>query len=70
MRGMNGLQLCQEINHSRPETSVVVITAFGTMDTAIASIRAGAYDFVTKYRNPAPKGMSYKGVAPEPDVAI
>jgi len=48
MRGMTGLELCQEIAKSRPETSVVVITAFGTMDTAIASIRAGAYDFITK----------------------
>src|SRR5262249_35679200 len=33
---------------NRPDIPVVVITAFGTFDTAVAAIRAGAYDFITK----------------------
>jgi len=48
MRGMNGLELCQRIAGSRPDTPVVVITAFGSLETAVAAIRAGAYDFITK----------------------
>jgi len=48
MPGMSGLELCQRIAESRPDLPVVVITAFGNMDTAIAAIRAGAYDFITK----------------------
>ena len=33
---------------NRPDMPVVVITAFGTLETAVAAIRAGAYDFITK----------------------
>jgi len=48
MPGMNGLELCERIAVNRPDIPVVVVTAFGSLDTAIAAIRAGAYDFVTK----------------------
>jgi two-component system response regulator HydG len=48
MRGMDGLALCERVVASRPDVPVVVITAFGSLDTAIAAIRAGAYDFITK----------------------
>jgi two-component system response regulator HydG len=48
MKGMSGIQLCEWIAKNRPDLPVVVITAFGSMETAIAAIRAGAYDFVTK----------------------
>jgi len=48
MRGMNGLELCERICASRPNLPVVVITAFGSLDTAVAALRAGAYDFVAK----------------------
>ena len=48
MPGMSGLELCERIVNNNPEAVVVVITAFGTLDTAISAIRAGAYDFLTK----------------------
>ncbi len=48
MPGTSGIELCQQIVASRPEIPVIVMTAFGSLDTAIAAIRAGAYDFVTK----------------------
>ncbi|MFH1016893.1 MAG: sigma-54 dependent transcriptional regulator [Pseudomonadota bacterium] len=48
MRGMNGIELCQKISENRPNTPVIVITAFGSLETAVAAIRAGAYDFVQK----------------------
>jgi len=44
----SGLDLCACIVADWPEVPVVLITAFGTLDTAIAAIRAGAYDFITK----------------------
>ena len=46
--GSNGIDLCAKIAANRPDTPVVVITAFGSMQAAIEAIRAGAYDFVTK----------------------
>jgi len=48
MAGMNGLELCERIAAAHPDVPVVVITAFGSLDTAIGAIRAGAYDFLTK----------------------
>ena len=48
MPGMSGLELCEHIVASRPDVPVIVITAFGSIQTAIAAIRSGAYDFVTK----------------------
>jgi DNA-binding NtrC family response regulator len=48
LQGESGLQLCERIVASRPGVPVVLMTAFGTMDAAIAAIRAGAYDFINK----------------------
>ena len=45
---IDGLDLCRRIVETRPDVPVVVMTAFGSMESAIAAIRAGAYDFVTK----------------------
>jgi DNA-binding NtrC family response regulator len=46
--GMSGIELCERVVANRPDIPVIVVTAFGNLDTAIAAIRAGAYDFVTK----------------------
>ncbi len=48
MRGMNGVELCERIVANRPDVPVIVMTAFGTLETAISTIRAGAFDFLTK----------------------
>jgi two-component system response regulator AtoC len=48
MPGMNGIALCERVAEARADIPVVVITAFGSLETAVAAIRAGAYDFVTK----------------------
>jgi DNA-binding NtrC family response regulator len=48
MRGMDGLALCQRVVETRPDVPVIVITAFGSLETAVGAIRAGAYDFITK----------------------
>jgi two-component system response regulator HydG len=48
MQGTSGLELCQQVVANRPDLPVVVVTAFGSLETAIGAIRAGAYDFVTK----------------------
>ena len=48
MPGMNGIELCDRIVSNRPDVPVIVITAFGSLETAVEAIRAGAYDFVSK----------------------
>ena len=44
----NGIELVGHIQTTRPELPVAVITAFGSMDTAIEALKAGAFDFVSK----------------------
>ena len=48
MRGLDGIQLCAQLHESRPDIPVLVITAFGSLDTAVGAIRAGAFDFLAK----------------------
>jgi len=48
MPGTTGLQLCQQLTQLRPDVPVIVMTAFGTLETAIVAMRSGAYDFITK----------------------
>jgi two-component system response regulator PilR (NtrC family) len=44
----NGLELVDHIAQVKPGLPVAVITAFGSMDTAIVALKAGAFDFVQK----------------------
>jgi DNA-binding NtrC family response regulator len=52
MAEMDGISLCRRILESRPDMPVVVGTGHGSMESAIAAMRAGAYDFVTKPFDP------------------
>ncbi len=48
MPGMNGIELVKALKTVVPETEVVLMTAFGTVEKAVGAMRAGAYDFVEK----------------------
>jgi two-component system response regulator HydG len=48
MKGMTGVELTDRIAKNRKDTPVIVMTAFGSLETAIATMRAGAFDFITK----------------------
>jgi DNA-binding NtrC family response regulator len=48
MPGMDGLELLEIIKRKDPEQTVVMMTAYGEIDTAVGAIRSGAYDFITK----------------------
>ncbi len=45
---MDGMALMARIHERNPETSVVVITAYGDVETAVMAMRRGAYDFISK----------------------
>ena len=45
---MDGMDLLREILRVAPETLVVVITGFATVDSSVEAIRAGAYDYIPK----------------------
>ncbi|MGI5863852.1 MAG: sigma-54-dependent transcriptional regulator [Myxococcales bacterium] len=48
MPKMDGLTLLKEIRERRPELTVVVMSAYGTHDSAIEAVKAGAYDYINK----------------------
>jgi len=48
MPGMDGIAVCERAVAAHPDLPVIVLTAFGSMEAAVAAIRVGAYDFVTK----------------------
>lgn len=48
MPGMSGLELLKELTAQDPWITVVMMTGFGTIETAVEAIKLGAYDFITK----------------------
>jgi len=52
MPGKSGLDLLREIQAGYPEIPVLMITAFGTVETAVEAMKAGACDYVTKPVHP------------------
>ena len=48
MPGRTGLDLVQDLRGVNPEIPVVVITAFGTVDSAVGALKSGAADYLTK----------------------
>ena len=48
MPGLSGLELLKEIKEISPDTAVVIITAFGTMASAVEAMKLGAYDYIQK----------------------
>jgi two-component system response regulator AtoC len=48
MPRMDGLEFCKRVLRTHPRLPVIVVTAFGSMQTAISALRAGARDFIQK----------------------
>ncbi len=52
MPGMSGVDLLRKIVSEYPETTVVLVTAYGTVESAVEAMKLGAYDYITKPVNP------------------
>jgi len=51
MANMSGLELLQAVHSINPETPVILITAFGTIEAAVVALKQGAIDYLTKPLN-------------------
>ncbi len=71
--GMDGLAAIEEVRRVAPSARFVVITAHGTLDTAVRALQAGAIEYLAKPFGPADVrklvDLSLKGVAVDPEVA-
>jgi len=71
MPGMDGLQVLKAVKERSHETPVIMITAFGTVDIAVETMKAGAYDYITKpfnrdeLRLTVAKALQFSGLAQE-----
>lgn len=71
MPGMDGLQVLKAVKERSPETLVMIITAFGTVDIAVEAMKLGAYDYITKPFNrdelklTVAKALQFTGLAAE-----
>jgi two-component system NtrC family response regulator len=71
MPGMDGMKVLKVIKERAPETLVIMITAFGTVDIAVEAMKAGAYDYITKpfnrdeLRLTVAKALQFSGMAVE-----
>jgi DNA-binding NtrC family response regulator len=52
MPGMDGLELQRRLAEVAPNTSVIVMTAYASVDTAVSALKAGAYDYIVKPFDP------------------
>ena len=52
MPGMSGLDLLKQVRELYPEVIAIILTAFGTVDTAVEAMKAGAYHYITKPVHP------------------
>src|SRR5206468_5838047 len=46
--GMDGIALLEETLRTSPQTVVIILTAHGTIDTAVQAMKKGAFDYLTK----------------------
>lgn len=48
MPNMDGIELLGRLQQTAPQTPVIILTAYGTVESAVAAMRAGAYDYLLK----------------------
>ncbi len=48
MAELNGLELLQQVKRQAPQTAVILMTAYATIENAVATMKAGAFDYQPK----------------------
>ena len=52
MPGMDGMEVQQRLGEADPELSVIIMTGYATVETAVQALKRGAYDYITKPVDP------------------
>ncbi len=70
MPGMDGLQLLERLKMEYPDTMVVIITAYGTIETAVKAMRIGAADYLLKPFNPDQLNLVVEKILQQEKMAV
>ena len=62
MPGMDGLQVLDEARKLQPEATAVMMTAYATVDTAVAAMKLGAFDYLVKPFDPEELSLMLKKI--------
>jgi DNA-binding NtrC family response regulator len=71
MPGLSGLELLMRVRERHPDTLFILMTAYGTVESAVAAMKEGAYDYLTKpidmkrLRALVQKAMAFQAVVAE-----
>jgi DNA-binding NtrC family response regulator len=68
MPGIDGLQVLEEARGLRPEASVIIMTAYATVDTAVQAMKLGAYDYLVKPFEPEELSLMMKKLIAQQDL--
>jgi two-component system, NtrC family, response regulator AtoC len=68
MPGMDGLQVLEESKKIQPDVAVVMMTAYATVDTAVAAMKLGAYDYLVKPFDPEELSMMMQKIVSQQDI--
>ena len=62
MPGMDGLQVLMEVKKEFPDIEVIIMTAYGSVNTAVEAIKSGAYDYIVKPFDPEEVALLIKKI--------
>ncbi len=68
MPGMDGLQVLEEARKLQPKASVIIMTAYATVDTAVQAMKMGAYDYLVKPFEPEELSLMMKKLIAQQDL--
>jgi two-component system, NtrC family, response regulator AtoC len=68
MPGMDGLQVLEESKKIQQDVAVVMMTAYATVDTAVAAMKLGAYDYLVKPFDPEELSMMMQKIVAQQDI--
>jgi DNA-binding NtrC family response regulator len=68
MPGMDGLQVLEQSRTIQPTTTVVIMTAYATVETAVNAIKKGAYDYLVKPCDPEELSLTIQKIVREHDL--
>ena len=68
MPGIDGLQVLEEAKKIQPDVAAVIMTAYATVDTAVAAMKLGAYDYLVKPFDPEELSMMMQKIVSQQDL--